>query len=223
MPSRWIRDGALRAFHAEGATGDAAALKLYLALAMGANFKPSPSAAVAGTARLSFCDLETLCEISRRSIARGLRCLETHARIQTHRAGKSHHYVLCDYDETGWAKLPRGHLLAHRRFQAVGIRGTHYLNALKLYLALVTFRANSSAQVLLSYDRMEHYTGVPRPQIRRALDVLMNHEWLSIASHTSESRPNTSVNVYLLRGDFWGRRHANYARATTTSAPPRSV
>ena len=220
MPSRWIRDGALHTFRANSDTGDAAALKLYMALAMFASFRPAPTAPVAGAVRLTFSDLEQLCDISRRYIARGLRRLEATAHISIHCVGKAHRYVLADYEQTGWAKLPRAHLLEDQRFRGVGIRGALHLDALKLYLALVSFRANDSCQVLLSYDKIEHYTGIARPHIRRAIDVLLNHEWVSMSSHTLEARPQQPMNIYVLRGDFWGRRQGSYTRAAASTVPP---
>jgi len=121
LPSRWIRDGALHDFDACGARGDAAALKLYVALAFYASFKSSPTRA-AGSVRLTFTELGALCEISRHSIARGLRRLLSQARIDVHRVGTAQRYTLANYEDTGWAKLPRAHLLADRRFQSFGIR-----------------------------------------------------------------------------------------------------
>lgn len=219
MPSRWIRDGVLHAFRANAGSGDAAALKLYMALAMFANFRASPTAPVAGAVRLSFSDLEQLCDISRRYIAFGLRRLETTAHISIHRVGRAHRYVLTHYEESGWAKLPRAHLLEDQRFRGVGIRGARHLDALKMYLALVSFRANDASHALLSYDKIEHYTGIARPHIRRAIDVLLNHEWVSMSSHTPESRPQQPMNIYVLRGDFWGRRPGNHIRATASTVP----
>lgn len=216
LPSRWIRDGGLRAFEASGA---AAALKVYLALVMFANFKPSLASPVAGTAALTFSQLEALCGISRRSIAGGLRLLEAHARITTDADGAAHRYVLAGFDDSGWAKVPKAHLLAEHRFDAVPIRGVLHLDALKLYLTLLSFRANDSSQALLSYDKIGHYTGIPRPRIRRAIDVLINHEWLSLASQPPTSSPHQPSTIYLLRGDFWGRQHVNYARAVTRASP----
>lgn len=94
LPSRWLRNGALRAFRANGCTGDAAALKLYMALAIFASFRAAPTAPVAGSVRLSFTELERLCGISRRYIARDLHGLEANARISIHPFGKAHRYVL---------------------------------------------------------------------------------------------------------------------------------
>ena len=214
LPSRWIREGALHAF---GPDGGAAALKLYMALALWANFKPSPTAEVAGLARLTFSELETRCDISRRYVSRGLALLAAEGLITVERIGTAHRYRLTRFEEPGWAKLPRAHLLAERRFQSLGIRGPLYLHALKLYLALVTFRDNESAHVPLSYDKIEHYTGVARPHIRRAIDVLINHDWIAVASRVPEVPHRRPANIYILRGDFWGRHASNYARASLTT------
>lgn len=221
LPSHWVHAEGLHAFRPR-VPGSAAALKLYMALAMFANFKPTPDAPVAGTARLSFSALEALCDISRRYVSLGLSRLEQHGLITTQPIGAAHRYLLAGYAHRGWAKLPRGYLLGEQRFKTLGVRGALHLNALKLYLALLSFRDNDAHTALLSYDKIEHYTGIARPHIRRAIDVLINHEWLSIGSHLPTDRAHHPTNAYVLRGDFWGRKGATYARAARTSAaaPP---
>ncbi|GFE82493.1 hypothetical protein GCM10011487_44930 [Steroidobacter agaridevorans] len=231
LPSRWIHERKLCAFSpagnrlagGRGASGTAAAaLKLQMALAMFASFRALPSDDTAGYARLSFSDLEELCDISRRSVARGLAVLEQHGLITTHAIGNANRYLLSQFELAGWAKLPRAHLLAENRFRGLGLRGATSLNALKLYLALVTFRPNPVRHVLLSYDRIEHYTGIPRPRIRHAIDVLINHDWISIGTHAVEPVDDhrKPTNAYILRGDFWGRPRQTYAHAAVTAEPP---
>jgi hypothetical protein len=221
-----------------------------MAIAMFASFRPGPSAPVAGTAQISFSELEAVCDISRRYVAHGLAVLKAHELITVDGTCKVHRHHLARplpwppdttalprsacvpsasgrcgsrarrYEDAGWAKLPRAHLLEAHRFSGLGIRGALYLNALKLYLALVTFRPNDSPQALLSYDKIETYTGMPRSGIRRAIDVLVNHQWLSLAAHASTTAVRKSTNVYVLRGDFWGRRHQNYVRASLPERAP---
>jgi DNA-binding transcriptional ArsR family regulator len=111
MPSRWIADGQLCAFRGGGAGGQAAALKLYMALAMFAAFKPTPSAPIAGSARLSFSDLERQCDISRRYVSRGLEVLKERRLLTVDKVGNAHRYLLSGYEAAGWAKLPSAHLL----------------------------------------------------------------------------------------------------------------
>lgn len=234
LPSRWIHERQLCAFRPAGGTAAggrstagtaAAALKLQMALAMFASFRPLPADDAAGFARLSFSELEQLCDISRRSVARGLALLEQHGLITTHAIGNAHRYLLSQFELPGWAKLPRAHLLDEHRFRGLGLRGAAALNALKLYLALVAFRPNQARQVLLSYDRIEHYTGIPRPRIRHAIDVLLNHDWISIGTHgvdpiaASVNEHRKPTNVYILRGDFWGRPQQTYARAAVSIEP----
>lgn len=221
LPSRWIRDGALSAFRNAGAPGGAAALKIYMALAMFASFKPSPTVGAAGAVRLSFSELESLCDISRRYVSYGIGTLAERELITIQTIGNANHYLLNGYDEIGWAKLPRGHLLDERRFKAMSIRGELYLDVMKLYLALLTFRHNNSHQALLSYDKIEHYTGIPRRHIRRAIDVLINHEWVSLASSPVEYSDQRPINIYVLRGDFWGRP-INGIRPPIAAIPTRT-
>lgn len=218
MPSRWIADRGLRHFTSSEAGVNAAALKLYMALAMFANFKPSPNNPVPGFARLSFSELEDLCDISRRYVASGIRRLELLQIIEIEPISNAHGYRLVGYGDLGWAKLPRSHLLDQNRFRHLGVRGNLHLNALKIYLALATFRSNESREALLSYDKIELYTGMPRPRIRAAIDVLINHDWISLSSYVDGLANKKPPNVYVLRGDFFGKRNRTYARAAMRGA-----
>jgi hypothetical protein len=105
LPSYWVHNAALRSFRPR-TLGSAAALKLYLALAMHANFKPAPGAEVAGLARLSFSELESVCDISRRYVSLGLTLLTHAGLVTTHAVGTAHRYQLQGYDHPGWAKAP---------------------------------------------------------------------------------------------------------------------
>jgi hypothetical protein len=223
LPSHWVHRHTLRTLRPHGASGSAAALKLYMALAMFANFKPAPTAPVAGITRLSFSELEALCDMSRRYVSLGLGVLQHAGLITIEPIGNAQRYLLRGYEHPGWAKLPRGHLLEEQRFKVMGIRGALYLNALKLYLALLAFRDNNSRETLLSYEKIEEYTGITRPHIRRAIDVLINHEWISMGSRLPADRDQRPTNVYVLRGDFWGRMPSTYARAATGGAAPSAA
>lgn len=218
MPSRWVRQGGLKQFRAKSAGTNAAALKLYMTVAMFANFKASPDIVVPGFARLSFSNLEDLCNISRQYVGCGLKVLASHELVDIHKTGNANGYFLTGYDDIGWAKLPRSYLLEKTsRFAGLPIRGVLHLEALKLYLALVTFRDNNAQTVWLSYDKIEEYTGIPRRRIRRSIDVLINHEWISLAAHSDGIGDRKATNVYILRGDFWGKQRRTYARASTFS------
>jgi hypothetical protein len=221
MPSRWIQDGGLKTFHASQAGPNAAALKIYMAIAMFANFKPNPQVSTAGFAKLSYSDFEEVCGISRQSVCDGIALLNQSAILTINPIGNSQGYILADYDEPGWAKIPSGYLLqkanfsTQTRFAGISIRGALHLEAIKLYLALLTFRHNEAQQTHLSYNKIEEYTGIPRGRIRRSIDVLVNHEWISVASHVYEASDRKPSNVYILRGDFWGKNRRSYARAST--------
>lgn len=220
MPSQWVQLDGLREFGARNAGENAGALKLYMSIAMFANFKPTPSTDVAGFARLSYSELEELCNISRQYVSRGLEILVEKKLISVLKIGNANGYLLSSYDVPGWAKIPQSHLLqqgtysGQSRFAGMSIRGVLHLEALKLYLALATFRNNSSQTVLLSYDKIEDYTGMPRGRIRRSIDVLVNHEWISLESHTDGPADTKPTNAYILRGDFWGKGRPTYARAS---------
>ncbi len=221
MPSVWIQAGLLSDFHAKSAGPNAAALKIYMAIAMFANFKPNPQIGTAGFAKLSFNELEDLCDVSRQSVRNGIAVLAERDLVSIVKVSNANGYVLQDYDELGWAKIPSGYLLQKQnfsgktRFSGMKIRGALHLEAIKLYLALLTFRHNQAQQVYLSYDKIQHYTGIPRARIRRSIDVLVNHEWISVASHMYQSTDRKPANAYILRGDFWGKDRRPYARAST--------
>ena len=101
------------------------------------------------------------------------------------------------------------------RFAGVSIRGRLHLEALKLYLLLLTFRRNESHKSLIAYDKIEGYSGIPRGRIRRAIDVLLASEWISVESVPAAMSKSKPPNTYILRGDFWGRNRRTYARAAS--------
>jgi len=222
VPSKWVQQAGLKKFRATAAGESAAALKLYMAVAMFANFKPSPAEKIAGVAKLSFSELENICGVSRQFVARGVALLSSHGLIEVLKVGNANAYLLAGYDDLGWAKVPRAYLLDNGRFERLGIRGSLHLNALKLYLALTTFRENTSPRSLLSYDKIVEYTGMPRASVRRSIDVLINHEWISLASNSEGAGDTRPANSYILRGDFWGKQRRTYARALA-DAPTSAV
>lgn len=220
IPSQWVQLGGLRNFSARTAGRNAAALKLYMGIAMFANFKPTPLIDVGGFARLSYSELEELCNISRRYVQLGLETLVQKELITVVKVSNANGYLLLNYDVPGWAKLPKAYLLQKAtysslsRFANMSIRGALHLEALKLYMTLISFRNNSSATALISYDKIENYTAIPRGRVRRSIDVLINHEWISLGSHNYEESTDKPTNAYILRGDFWGKRRQTYARAS---------
>jgi hypothetical protein len=129
MPWKRDQQEGQKKFRANAAGENAAALTLYMAMAMFANFKPSPNANVAGVAKLSFSVLADLCDVSRQYVSRGVALLDSNGLIEVLKVGNANAYLLAGYDDLGWAKLPRAHLLDKGRFERLGMRGSLHLNA----------------------------------------------------------------------------------------------
>jgi hypothetical protein len=145
--------------------------------------------------------------------------LNEHGLVSVQRVANANAYSLSGYEALGWAKIPRRYLLEGGSFRNLEIRGRIHLEALKIYLSLLTFRQNAFPHVSLTYDKIGEYTGIPRARIRRSLDVLFSHAWISLTTYTDDVGGTKIPNTYFLRGDFWGSKKQTYAPAGLPSLP----
>ena len=184
IPTQWIRDKdnpLLKEFrwHGDEKADYIAALMLYMTIAHHANRKTTSELATLGCAKLSYSALSGLTELSRAKIAAGLRILVDLELIEKNNHQKTNIYRIVNYETRGgWAKLPAVSLYSDpdtiRPFRHFKLRLKNELYALKLYLLLVAFRNNPKKYAILSYDRIAHYTGISRNDIRSAISLLVN-------------------------------------------------
>ncbi|CUX72194.1 MULTISPECIES: hypothetical protein [Agrobacterium] len=182
FPTHWIEAKGLKSMKWSAGVGSAniAALLAYIALShqlegdvevLGS--RPSEEW---GRVRMTYDALTTATSISRTKLSQGLQVLEQFDLIKRDRRSQST-YDICGYDPfQSWAKLPcrflyRGDVItAFRDFQ---LRKAIELHALKMYLLLVSRRDRRSNLVNISYNTIMEYAGIPRQNIRPAINVLL--------------------------------------------------
>ena len=92
-------------------------------------------------------------------------------------------------------------------------RGRIAVDSMKVYLTLLAFRPNRSSVTLISYDKIEQYTGIPRRYIRNALDRIVVYNFIHINRQPDTGSGQRSPNEYYLCGDFIGYRRKKLSTA----------
>jgi DNA-binding transcriptional ArsR family regulator len=216
--------GGLRSFSIQDVGGNAAALKIYMSIALMAPYRAKPPAIHAGKASISYDEFENMTGLSRSLIPRGLAILSTEGLVEVVGSQKTHAYRLIGYDDDslGWGKIPRDYLRGGRvhpqgRLAAIGHRHPVDLNALKIYLALVAFRDGTSGYSLLSYDKIVEHTGVHRSRIRPALTSLFDAQLVSVDPMADYAVGASTSNRYALLG--LSRRQPPTGTSLSRTAP----
>ena len=92
------------------------------------------------------------------------------------------------------------------------------MNGLVLYLLLLSVCQRNTNVSLIAYDRIQERIGLGSQEVRQALDVLINHDLISVLRVTNESTLEAfglpmpakalagSPNVYLIKG-LKGRKY----------------
>lgn len=216
LPSEWIREGRLKSIRANEVGAGAAALKVYIAMAMNANYAANSQFPAPGLTDISYSELEYVTGLSRSYIKKGidrLRDLELICRYGDI-IPMRYVYDLVGYDSpgVGWAKVPARYLYSPNsgsqspRLANTSNRGRIAVDSMKVYLTLLAFRSNQANVVLMSYNKIEEYTGIPRRYIRNALDRLVIYSFIHINRQPDTGSGQRSPNEYYLCGDFLGYR-----------------
>lgn len=212
IPTEWIRDKedpGLRRFSWRGPDRSSfiAALMLYICIAHHAVRKPTDDLPRPGLAKLSYTKLTELTDLSRAKIASGTRILHDYSLVQRLKSGKTNVYRVVNYEiRSGWAKLPCKSLYDEKEqaivpFKEFKLRHKNELNALKLYLLLVSFRDNQSNHANPSYDKIQPYTGISRNEIRSAISLLINLGMIHVDRIRDPDEEQGKVrNVYRILG-----------------------
>lgn len=204
LPTAWIEARGLRSFrwgrHGSGSSG-ISGLMVLMALGHRAD-------ADTGEVRATYDDIVAATGLSRTSVSGGLQALEGRS-VVARVPGERSTYQLVGYDpQRGWGKLPArqlyrgGEIMAFRDFH---LRRIAELDALKTYFAFVARRDDRKNLVLLSYKKIEHYTGVPRNRIKSALSMLSVHGLVFVEQVASDETPY-AANAYRI-AHLDARRH----------------
>jgi hypothetical protein len=215
MPSHWITDQTTPKLSqlkwgGQNNAGKVAALMLYIAIAHNVNPEPNREYSETGFAKLSYSDFEKIVGLSRAKIADGLKILEELGIVAINKGEKTSVYQLVGYNpKQGWAKLPYRHLYHEgciKVFNEFHLRKKTELNALKMYLLVAAFRNNDLNHTIISYEKINHYTGIPENDIRSAISSLVNLNLIQVDRAPSEVVKDAegwtmkSKNIYRLVG-----------------------
>lgn len=206
LPTAWIRyDDKLRNFSVRDIGDSIAALKIYLAIVLKANFKKDKVFDKGGCAAISFTEFEELTGMSRAMVSQGLKKLKREGLVTVEKAGRPNIYWLNNFDDgKGWSKLPKKYLFGKKKLGRIqkltefSMRHRAHLNALRVYLLLLTFKSGNSA--LLSYDKITEYSGMTREHIHPAISVLIDMQLINVTRDDVTHGVIRTPNKYHFRG-----------------------
>jgi hypothetical protein len=208
-----------------------AALKIYITLVTMVDDEKQTRNVGANCLRTTYEELQLYLKLSRALIREGLKLLEATDAIE--RLGyKPLVYRVKGLDKNnkegsgGHVKLPKGHLLGMRRYSSANpimladypTRGVAAMNGLVIYLLLLSVVQRNDNIALISYDRVLQRTEIHGKHLRKALDLLINHDLVTVLRLNNESTfesfglPVTDTelrgtpNAYLLKG-IKGRKY----------------
>ena len=142
MPKEWITREEL-ASHGSRVhqTATIQAYKIFICIALGANYKPNDQFERAGSAQISYSQFESMTGASRAVVASGVARLEEIKRVEINKSFNTNVYTLMDYDaeHLSWVKLPKRYLLRSTDTTLLAKLPTRQrvtLHSLQLYLTL---------------------------------------------------------------------------------------
>lgn len=202
-----------------------AALKIYIVFVSMADDDVQRKRVGRYCVKTTYEEIQGYLKLSRAMVRQGLGLLEETEAIER-LAYKPLVYRIRGLDrdseegQAGHVKLPKGHLYGLRRHARANpillaefpTRGPAAMNGLALYLLLLSVVRRDNNIALISYDRIGERTRMSSKQIRQGLDLLINHDLISVLRLNNEStfeafglpvpiaaRRGTS-NVYLIKG-----------------------
>jgi hypothetical protein len=177
-----------------------AALKIYITLIAMVDDEKQTRNVGANCLRTTYEELQLYLKLSRALIREGLKLLEATDAIA--RLGyKPLVYRVKGLDQKnkeewrGHVKLPKGHLFGMRRYSSANpimladypTRGMAAMNGLVIYLLLLSVVQRNNNVALISYDRVYERTGIRSKNLRKALDLLINHDLITVLRLNNES------------------------------------
>lgn len=209
MPSYWIREEDVLLLRTmrwvdPDKANQIAGLMLYMVLVHHASTEPTIDKPEAGLCSLTYSELSEITGLSRAKVAGGLSVLINLNIISQIGTGRNNIYKIAKFDaKSGWAKLPAKGLYSRDlksipAFQRFHLRSKNELNALKLYLLVVALRNDKTNYAQVGYERINHYTGIHRNEIKSAASLLINLGLIQVDSGSSEINDHATSNMYRL-------------------------
>lgn len=154
---------------------------------------------------VTYDELQEFTGFARATISSGLEMLERLGAIERRKEGRSNSYRLINVSvDKFWVQLPQSHIVnggrtVMRRLRSVPHGTKQGLNAMKLYVLLLTFRNRRWNKTKISYPLICEYTGIRREEIPGAISLLSALELIYVASPEDEDRTD-GTNLYKIRG-----------------------
>lgn len=208
---RWVSD-ALRKFPAGPEAGaHMAALRVYLALALVADFDTRE-------ASISWSDLQEQTGLSRPMVLKGIAAAEKAELISIDKSSHRHSYRLLreSDDEIAFIQVPL--LELRSALPSFPARGFHALDTLKLYITLLAVRFRNSDKAVISHKKIWLRTGIQPGRVRAAIDVLIERHLIHVQRAESIGVGGHPYNEYILLGFNIRPAVQTLPSATTTPA-----
>jgi len=203
MPIKWIRGkdtSILKDFSWNGydKSNNIAALMIYIVIIQ--------QARNSGKAKISYNSLCDITSLSRAKVASGIEVLEIKKLLIIDRTGKTNIYNVVGYgDKEGWGKLPAKNMYDTKLdyvkpFQEFNLRKRVELDALKLFLVLISFRDEKKNHATISYEKISLYTGISESKIRSAISLLVSHDMIHVQKYGDAENLGKRANFYRIIG-----------------------
>lgn len=215
-PTGWVRDErGLRkfTFSGEGGANHTVALMCLTAILHAADQET-------GVARLTYDQLEKITGRSGTLIAEGLRVLGQMG-LKRH-GGKRSTYALEGFGPKGWGKFPLKAMYkgdSVEFFDECRLRSRTELDALKLLFLFVALRSEDTNLAMVSYDKINEYTGISRENIKRGISLLATHGLVFTEHAASEQSAFGVASAYRIRGVESRIHRGTRGRRDITSDP----
>lgn len=158
------------------------------------------------TVRMSYDELQQASGFHRATLGKAISLLEAWNAIVVTLEGRSNTYTLQGMDTNGkWRKLPHNALLQGGRFALKSLpRQRSSLNALKIYILLLSLFNDTYKNASASYSAICQWTGLRRDDIAPALSILAHYGLVRLSlerdARHDPKRENDQSHRYWLSG-----------------------
>lgn len=203
MPTNWIKAGALKDKFTSNINlaEKISALKIYAILCIKANNLNEEKYSCV----MTYDSLMELAFLSRSSVSKGLKLLGSLGLIESFGV-RTKRYTIPNLYKSGWCKLPvKGFMKDDKNIESFKMfhnRYPHELNALKLYLYLLSIRDNDENFSEVSFKKITTKTGIKFQEISPALGFmnvigLLDGKYVLLPESSTVSKYDSVVRYYL--------------------------
>jgi hypothetical protein len=149
---------------------------------------------------ITYNKIKEISGLSKAKISGGIKKLQLINLLKVKKNKKSNVYEIEGINNNNWAKMPFKKLYCKQFakiefFEHFKLRSKNELNALKLYLLIVSFRDIETNSTKITYDKICDYTGIFRNEISFSISFLINLRLINVDTEPSQNYDG-SVNVY---------------------------